>query len=249
MNNMKRAKNIKDLQYRLTAGEVVICGDIHIPFQDDIAVDLFIGHIKERQPRMIVLNGDIMDMFRLSRFTNGEGRNPLKEIEACRELLSRIRNACPNSEIFYVIGNHETRLERYVLDKAPELESIIEDIFTILRTEDYKVYGCSSVLLNDKYLFRHGRLLGNKTGLSAIKELEASYMSGATGHSHRLAKYITRKQGRKFVHFETGCLCSMHPVYTVNPDWQQGFISLIFKDGKLRSGRTYEIEDGELLYD
>lgn len=245
---MKRAKNIKDETLNLDTGTVVIGSDIHIPFQDNDAVQAFITHIGEHEPEVVVLNGDVLDMFMLSRFTKGEGRNPLEEIEECRNLLSRIKEAAPPfCKLYYIIGNHETRLERYVLTKAPELASLVEDVFTIIKAEDYGFTGCASLTINDKVVLKHGTLLGNKSGLSAIKEMEASYMSGASGHTHRLCKYIARKAGRKFFWMETGCLCGLNPEYMVNPNWQQGFARIDFKDYKVKSAKVIEIEDGDIL--
>lgn len=243
---MKRAKNIEEINIDIKSGKVVCASDFHIPFQDDKAVAAFIKYIKENTPDYIVLNGDILDMFMLSRFTKGEGRNPYEEINICREILAAIREAAPNAIIYYVIGNHETRLEKYVLTKAPELASLVEDVFNIIKVQDFNIIGCSSLVVNDNFKFKHGTLLGNKSGLSAIKELENAYMSGASGHTHRLAKFIARKAGRKFIWLETGCLCSLNPEYMIEPNWQQGFAVFYFIDRKLRHSKCIEIEDGTI---
>lgn len=244
---MKRAKNIVDLEISMKAGKILVCSDIHIPFQDDKAVNAFLKHCKKTQPAKIVLNGDIMDFFRLSRFTKGEGRNPLQEITMCRKFLKSLRELCPNADIYYVIGNHETRLERYVLEKAPELSTLIEDVFTILKVQDFGVYGCASLTLNNSFVFKHGTLLGNKSGLSAIKEIEKAYMSGCSGHTHRAAKFITRKSGRKFFWIESGCLCDLNPEYCISPDWQQAFVELELHNSKIKKAKVIEIEEGEVL--
>ena len=244
---MKRAKNVIDIETKISNGLVVIGSDIHIPFQDDRAVACFVKYCKEKQPEAIVLNGDVLDMFMLSKFTKGEGRNPLEEITMCRGLLEMIRKACPSSEIYYVIGNHENRLEKYVLSKAPELASLIEDVFSIIKTEDFKIRGCASLTINDNFVCKHGSYIGNKSGLSAIKEMENSYMSGATGHVHRGIVYRARKAGRKFVWIETGCLCDLNPEYCVLPNWCQGFATVKFKDGKVYNANFLEIEKGKIL--
>lgn len=244
---MKRAKNIVDLTLKLTKGLILVASDVHIPFQDANAVKLFINYCVKKQPEVIVLNGDILDMFMLSRFTKGEGRNPLEEITECRQLLESLRAVCPNALIYYVIGNHETRLERYVLNKAPELASLVEDVFSILKVQDFKIRGCASLIVNDNLVFKHGTLLGSKSGLSAIKEMEASYMSGVSGHTHRLCKYIARKAGRKFFWIESGCLCDLNPEYMVNPNWQNGFASVEIKNGRVHNAKIIEIENGEIL--
>ena len=164
-----------------------------------------------------------------------------------RNILCQIREACPSSNIFYVIGNHEQRLEKTILSKAPELASLIEDVFSIFKLDNLEIRGCGTLTLNDNFVFKHGTLLGNKSGLSAIKEMENAYLSGATGHTHRLAKYIARKAGRKFIWLETGCLCSMEPEYMLNPNWQQGFGMIQFENSKIKRAEVIEIENGEIL--
>ena len=150
---MKRAKNIIDLELDIKNGTIVVGSDVHIPFQDSMAVKLFTNYCAKNQPEVIVLNGDIIDMFMLSKFTKGEGRNPLEEITEARYMLENLRAVCPNAQIYYVIGNHETRLERYVLNKAPELASLIEDVFSIIKVSDFKIRGCASLTVNDNLVF------------------------------------------------------------------------------------------------
>ena len=179
---MYRQKEIKTEVIKIKNGIVIIGSDIHIPFQDNKAVEAFKSYCKEIQPSAIVLNGDVLDFYKLSRFVKGEGRNPYEEISECQELLKSLKEACPNSDIYYVIGNHETRLETYVLNNAPHLASLVEDVFTIIKTKDIGVIGCSEVLINDNFICTHGKLLGGKAGMSAMKEIEKHYMSGASGH-------------------------------------------------------------------
>lgn len=243
---MYRQKEIIQLNETIKDGKLVVCSDIHFPFQDDSAIDAFLGYCREVKPTHIVLNGDIIDCYKLSRFTKGEGRNPYEEIQICRHFLERLRNENKDSKIYYVIGNHCTRLQTYILSKAPELACLIEDIFSIIKVDDFKVRGCSELIINNDFVITHGKLLGNKAGLSAIKEIEKHYMSGASGHCHKLAHFITRKAGKKFEWFETGCLCDLNPEYVQDPDWMQGFVSISYKNGK-RSGRIYEIEKGKIL--
>lgn len=244
---MYRQKEIKTEAIKIKNGIVIIGSDIHIPFQDNKAVEAFKSYCKEIQPSAIVLNGDVLDFYKLSRFVKGEGRNPYEEISECQELLKSLKEACPNSEIYYVIGNHETRLETYVLNNAPHLASLVEDVFTIIKTKDIGVIGCSEVLINDNFICTHGKLLGSKAGMSAMKEIEKHYMSGASGHTHRLAKFLTRKARRKFVWLETGCLCDLNPEYVQDPDWQQGFAVIQFENSKLKRAEVVEIENGEVL--
>ena len=240
-------KELPILSHKIKDGTVLIGSDFHIPFQDKDAVDCFISKAIELQPDSIVINGDLLDFYRLSRFSKGEGRNPMEEIEEAKAILKSLRRYCPDSKIFYPIGNHESRLEKYVYDRAPEIISIIDNFYEILQCETIGVKGCHKVIFNNEFICKHGSLLGSKSSLSAIKEIERSFSSGATGHTHRLAKFITRKAERKFIWLETGCLCTMKPEYMLEPDWQQGFAVVEFRKGKLYKADVIEIEDGKIL--
>lgn len=245
---MKRAKNIVDLELDIKDGLILSISDLHIPFHDEKYISTVFEYISQKRPDVIVLNGDVLDFFMLSRFTKGEGRNPAEEVAICRDILKQLREVTGDkTKIYYIIGNHETRLERYVLTQAPHLSSLIEDVFSILKVDEFNVRGCEKLTVNNSFVFKHGALLGNKSGLSAIKEMENSYMSGATGHCHRLAKYIARKAGKKFVWLESGCGCRLDPYYMVEPNWQQGFIEVEFRDNKLYHSKTIEVENGKIL--
>lgn len=243
---MIRNKKVPDIELDLKNGIVAVASDFHVPYHDKKAVETFINYCREVQPDMIVINGDLVDMYMLSRFAKGEGRNPMSEIEEAREILATLRQDT-KADIYYVIGNHEQRLEKTILTKAPELASLIEDVFSIFKLDEIGVKGVGTITVNDNFVFKHGTLLGSKSGLSAIKEMENAYLSGATGHTHRLAKYIARKAGRKFIWLETGCLCSMEPEYMLNPNWQQGFAMIQFENGKVKRAEVLEIENGEVL--
>lgn len=245
---MYRQKDIKPKQFYCSDGAVIIGSDIHFPFQDDKAVEAFIEYCSKKKPQAVIIAGDALDFYKLSRFTKGEGRNPYEEMTMCRSFFKELRTRVgADTVIYYVIGNHETRLENYTLSNAPQLATLIEDVFTILKVSEFGVVGCSEVVINDEFVVTHGKLLGNKAGLSAIKEIEKHYMSGASGHTHRLAHFITRKAGRKFEWFETGCLCRLVPEYVQDPDWWQGFVVVTYEDGKRVFGRVIEIQDGRVL--
>lgn len=245
---MIKDKKIEAIEKEVKNAVIYVASDIHFPYQDDKAVKRFVTDCFLNQPDIIILNGDLLDFYKLSRFSKDPaGRSPRDEIEMCKSFLKDLRESCPKAEIYYTIGNHETRLEKYVLDKAPEIACLVDNVFEIIKVSDYDVIGCSSLLLNDTFMFKHGTRLGNKSGLSAIKELEAHYLSGATGHTHRLAKFTTRKSGKRFVWFETGCLCDLDPEYMVQPDWQQGYAIIEIVKGKVKHSKIVEIENGEVV--
>lgn len=175
-------KDLPVLECNIKNGKVLIGSDFHIPFQDKDAVDCFIDKAIELQPEAIVINGDLLDFYRLSKFAKGEGRNPMEEIIEAQTILKTLRNKCPNSKIFYPIGNHSARLEKYIYDKAPEIVSIVDNFYDLLKCKDMEVQGCHKVIFNNEFICKHGSIVSQKAGQTAIKEMERSYTSGATGH-------------------------------------------------------------------
>lgn len=175
-------KDLPIIHTKLKEGKILIGSDFHIPFQDNKAVNAFINYAADTQPEVIVINGDLLDFYRLSKFVKGEGRNPMQEIAEGKIILESIRTACPNSDIYYPIGNHESRLETYIFNKAPDLEPLIDSFYKLLDCEKYKIQGCHKVIFNRNFVCKHGELVAQKACQTAIKELEKEYMDGASGH-------------------------------------------------------------------
>lgn len=248
---MKRDNTLKEETLKLDNGKIMVASDIHFPYEDKSAVTAFMKEVGLRKPDVIVLNGDLLDFYKLSKFSKDPtGKNPEEEIEMCKTFLKKLRKeAGKDCKIYYTIGNHSARLRKYILDNAPMVAGLMENVFSLLKLEESNTIGCASLLVNDCFLFKHGSRLGNKSGLSAIKELEAHYLSGASGHTHRLNRYSVRKAGRRFIWLETGCLCDLNPEYMIDPDWEQGFGIITFEKGKLKNAQVYPIVKGQVLYD
>lgn len=245
---MIRNNSLPNIELDLKDGVVMIGSDVHFPYQDDKAIDAFIAYAQGAEPDILILDGDLIDFYKLSRFAKDPSkRNPEEEIIMCREFLERLRKELPETPIYYCIGNHETRLERYVFDNAPMLIGLMKNVFEILHLNELNITGCGRIIINDTFTIKHGNLLGSKAGLSAIKELESHYTSGASGHTHRLARYSTRKSGRRFIWLETGCLCDLEPEYMTNADWEQGFGLVVFKNKRLKYANVVPIVNGEII--
>lgn len=241
-------KNLPIIDRSMMNGKILIGSDFHVPFQDKAAVDCFIDHAIETQPEAIVIAGDLLDFYRLSKYVKAAGKDPKTEIEEGKIILQSLREGCPYSDIYYTIGNHESRLENYVYTKAPDVEGLIDSFYDMLDCPKLHVKPCHRVNFNNEFVVKHGDLVSQKAGQTAIKELQSMMMSGASGHTHRLVKIIHRANGKKYYYLETGCLCSMNPHYKLLPDWQQGFGEVIFEDYNLVFADVKEIESGRILY-
>lgn len=213
----------------------IALGDIHFPFSNPSSLDETINFISDYCPEYIILLGDIVDCYSLSRFDK-EPRRILslqKEFDLANEFLAKLKQVSPKSQIIYIEGNHERRLQKY-LDSHPEISSIRSlTIPLLLGLDTLDIPYVKNFTLGDMY-FTHGEVVRKYSGQSARGELEKNDVSGCSGHTHRLSHYFKTTTHRDLQWVEAGCLCSLNPVYLdTKPDWQNGFIYGSEFDGKL----------------
>lgn len=108
---------------------IFVTGDWHVPFCDETAFRLMVKICRMVAPHLIVLNGDIIDCFSISRFSTDPKRKLMlaDELEEAKRKLGEFVKAVRpfHPTIVYLEGNHEERLRRYLWTKAPEL-SVLE---------------------------------------------------------------------------------------------------------------------------
>lgn len=207
---------------------VVFLSDVHIPYQDDEALQSAYKLIRKIKPHRIVLNGDIADFFQLSRFNTGlERLDDLQaEIDSANGLRRHIRKIAPNAVIHETVGNHDSRIISYVQKNARSLTSLRAldplELFNY-KEQDILWHQGHGFLLRPDFLVKHGTIIRQHAGYTAKAELELNGISGISGHTHRLGQYFKSGYLRRSW-TEQGCLCRLDPDYVVGGvNWQQGF--------------------------
>ena len=111
-----------------TNATVLVASDCHYwPGEPTLAHKAFVKACEELKPEAIILNGDVFDGARVSRHDPLYKNNPPSvndEINVCVERLGEIEKASHNSKLFWLYGNHDTRMWRYIRMNAPEMESV-----------------------------------------------------------------------------------------------------------------------------
>ena len=89
---MKRDNTLKEEVLRLDNGKIIVVSDIHFPYEDKSAVAAFVKEVSLKRPDVIVLNGDLLDFYKLSKFSKDPAwKNPEEEIEMCKTFLKKLR--------------------------------------------------------------------------------------------------------------------------------------------------------------
>ena len=101
---------------------VGVIGDLHIPYQDNDAIEAAFDEMEKQNIESLFINGDMLDFYQLSFHEKDPRMVHFKqEIEAGRQFLDYCRSRFPGIPIYFIPGNHENRFERYLRVKASEL--------------------------------------------------------------------------------------------------------------------------------
>lgn len=231
----------------------LILADIHAPYHDVEALTQALTYGRDNGANCVILNGDILDFYSLSRFEKDPRvRRFDQEIEIGKQILAAIYEVIP--KIFYKIGNHEERFERYMKVKAPELLGLAE--FEIENLLSFHDYNCE--VIRDKRIIKLGKLPivhGHEFHSKSTSQVNParglflkSSKSALVSHSHRTSTHAeTDIEGKLITCHSTGCLCGLSPEYARINKWNHGFAFVeVEKDGaysvhnkRIYKGRTW----------
>lgn len=211
----------------------VAIGDVHIPYEDRTAIECAFSIIRSIQPDNVVLIGDIIDFYTVSKYAKDPTRiNTLQEeIDQTYQFLSEVRDVAPKARIIYMEGNHEDRLNRFLMTKAPELYCLrFMQVARLLRLNDFKMeYNDGHEVIGDT-TFTHGHIVRKHSAYSA-RAMAEEYGTVLFGHTHRLGMHHKRDGRGDMIAIENGCLCELDPGYVKGiADWQQGFTVITYID-------------------
>jgi len=229
------AKPPKDI--KLPNGNYAILSDIHVPYHDDDALDACLDYLDKQNIDHIVLNGDVADFFSISRWEkNPEERNLSKELMLVRQFLSHLRERYPQARIFYKIGNHEERWEKYMWSKAPEICGLSEfQMYDLLEFSKYgieEVSGRQRMKAGKNLTIIHGHeIFGSAAPVNFARTLQTNLgVCAIAGHRHTTSQHCFKTADDKYIHcWSLGCLCDMRPEYATFNKWNHGFAMMQLK--------------------
>lgn len=209
-------------------------------------------------PKEIVILGDYADFYSVS----SHSKNPqvtsmlVDEVEDVILGLDEIDRGFPSAKKVFIEGNHEFRLERYLVDKAPALFGVTETktLLGIDRRPNWQFlnYGPNqSHQVLGSYLRARHEPLGNGAKATASKAL----CSLTYGHIHRIEEsHVVGLDGTNHVCFSVGWLGDKRKDQIFGyvkgqHQWQLGF-GVVHADPKTRvfyHQKIHIIDDGSTL--
>ena len=253
---IRQEKYQTEMSDTVTDGVVLIASDCHYwPGVVTKAHEAFCKLAKQLSPKMVILNGDILDGARISRHARimWEKQPLMKdEIAAVQDRCAEIERAAGKAKFVRTIGNHDARFENYLSSRVGELEEM-----TGMTLLDYlprwRAGWC--IHLNNQTdgwtTIRHRPVAGGIH--SAYNSTLKAGVSYVHGHLHKLqvtpwADYRGRRYG-----VDTGTMAEPYgPQFNYTEagpvNWASGFAVLTFYKGKLLQPELCVVEHGDAWF-
>lgn len=203
-------------ELEIHAKNLLVLGDIHITSHDNTALAAAVNYGRQQNVDTILLNGDIMDFPTISRFRSKlTAPTVMQEVKLAGEFLSWLRRAFPSAKIIFKKGNHDERLENYIIDHAAKLDGLanLNDLLRlsehgIIAAEDLQLIKCGNLYLYHGHEFRRGGIH------FAHNILHAAMTNVAVNHFHRTQYAAGRTlSGKDVACWGIGCLCILNKAY------------------------------------
>lgn len=230
-----------------------VIGDIHIPYHDKKALKICLDYLKQENINGLLLNGDILDFYSISRFyKRPDAPRLVNEMEVGKEFFALLRKIFPNTPIYYKIGNHEERWEMFIGLKCQELWGIANLQFeNLLELDKYSIElisnqrtvitGMLNILHGHEFkMFSGGVNVARSARLKAIDNV-------LVGHFHRCQNDIAKTLSDKMQGgFSIGCLCGLSPDFMPINNWSHGFALVKTEDDGHFEVENLKIVDGKI---
>jgi predicted phosphodiesterase len=216
------------------AGQWLILSDIHFPHSDDNTVESALNEAKRLNVKGILLNGDILDSAEISDHEKHRSSEKYRdEVKMGLNFLEMLRGKFKKARIIYKIGNHEERLDRYVITHAPALDGLEGfNLRSLLHMDDLGVE-----LVEDRRVIRlgklnvlHGHEFRGGGGVNIGRWLYLQCGGGTVsccGHFHRTGEHSeTNIVGFHGAAWGIGCACDLHPHWLTQNHWNHGFATV-----------------------
>ena len=238
--------------FELNAKRIFILSDIHIPYHSIDALSSAFDYAKKEKPDAILLNGDTLDFFSLSRFVKDpKARSFAQELNAFREFMDVLKKVF-NAKIYFKVGNHEERYFHYLWMKAGELHGVEEfELENIIKSRAEGIE-----IIKDKRIIKAGHLNivhGHEFGGSVFSPVNIARglflrgkVSALQGHNHCTSSHVERDMNGGVVKtWSLGCLSELNPAYLPINKWNHGF-AIVDMDGENFDVRNYTINKGKI---
>lgn len=174
-------KEKEDIELK-DCNRILAISDIHIPFNLDISI--FSDY--RNKVDTLVINGDLLDCYSLSKFTKLYRQPLIDELTKAREYTINLVNYIKPKKIIVVSGNHEIRLGKVIADKIGTdlLDLMPTDAMAFLFDTGFNQYNHQD---KTKVMYEPLNKVFEEEGIETIYANNFWYKEGRTIFVHPLA--------------------------------------------------------------
>lgn len=254
--------------------KIAVLPDIHVPAHDKKVMWAVLRALKDFQPDIVILIGDVADCFAISAWPADPSvkRDFQNELDETRELMDEIREVSGCYWMFFIMGNHEDRMWRLLTNVAPSLANVLnpktreramsihdllgygpEDNVTFLYDLAERGGFGGGIVANGGYEWHHGYIVRPAPGASPRADADKTGRSTHHGHTHRKGMVVRETTTGEIVAVEGGHLIEEgHPYIAYSNllnNHHQGFDLCKVINGKIHTQPVPVVEfniDGKL---
>ena len=237
------------------ANKWLILADVHIPYYDESALWCAIEYGKKVKCNGILQLGDWNDFYQLSNFIKDPRKRCLvEEVAMSNEIDDILIKEIKPKAFVKKLGNHEFRLERYIMSRTPELLGLegitFEGIFKT-KEKGIKVISASDPIRYKTLTLIHGSEYAGGW-VAPVNPARGMFLrSGGcvvSAHQHVTSEHTeTNIMSVITTCWSIGSLCNLHPDYRPLNKWNHGFGVLSTGKGKYWHFENKRIVKGKVL--
>jgi predicted phosphodiesterase len=240
--------------YIIDAKKVLVMSDVHLPYHDVPAISAAIEFAQNEDIDAILLNGDTLDFYTLSRFIRDpKARSFAHELLIFQQFIEELGQAIPDAKVYIKLGNHDERYQHYLWTKAGELDGVEEfELKNIIkkRAPEAEVIGDKRIIKLGALNVLHGHEFGQSI-FSPVNVARGLFLRGKVsamqGHNHQTSEHTeSNMNGEITTTYSVGCLCNLTPAYLPINKWNHGF-AIVDVKGQDFHVRNYRIHKGQVL--
>jgi len=218
----------------IDAYPIIAGGDVHIPYHDQDALEIFLERAYSTGANTLLMAGDWLDMYQVSRWNKDPNLRSVKEeLDIFNSVLDMIQRELPDTKLIFKIGNHEARFDNYLMQNAPDLYGLEQiRLKNILKLADRGIdlvadkqlikYGHLHILHGHEYVFSISNPVNPARGL-----YNRAKKSSLCFHHHQTSEHTEPSiNGDVDTCWSVGCLCGLRPDYMPYNKWNHGFVEI-----------------------
>ena len=229
--------------------KALVIGDLHYPYTDINSLTMALEYGYKKGVDCVIINGDSLDFNTISRFISKPNEmRALEQIEGVKNILIWLIKTM-DIKIVLHSGNHDKRIEDYVIRQAPELyhnnkleKLLMLDDLKVDYVEDYRFMRFGNLNIAHGHHIVKGIFAPVNPARGVYTKTNTSTL---ISHVHRSSEHIETDMNGKVV----GCY-SIGAMTTINPDYNpqtskhnQGF-AVVEKDPNTND---FEVDNKKII--